>query len=282
MEYATLDAIADADLAAFHDRYFFPANTMLAMYGDFSTAEMKATIQKLFGGWSRTQPPVPPFPEVKKQPAPGVLVATKEDVNQTVFYLGHLGGVLKDPEDPALEIMADILGGGFSSRLFKRLRTQLGYVYGVGADWGAQYNHPGLFSISGSTRSEMTAEAVQVALEEVNRIRTEPVDEQELRTAKDSVLNSFIFNFDRPGKTLTRMLRYEYHGYPRDFIFQYRKRLEAVTREDVRRVARRHVRPEDFTIVAVGNPKEFGKPLSELGRPVKPVDLTIPQPKPVP
>ncbi len=277
-EYDTIAKITREDMVAFHRRYFFPANIMLAVYGDFSTPEMKAKLERLFGTWESRQPPVPPFPAVQATPNPGVFVATKPDVNQTVFYVGHLGGVLSDRNEPALEIMAGILGGGFSSRLFKRVRTNLGYAYGIGADWGAAYDHPGLFTIAGSTKSNSTTETLEVVREEVERIRTSEVSDAELQTAKDTVLNSFVFNFDTPSKTLSRMLRYEYYGYPADFIFQYQKAIQAVTKADVLRVARQYLRPEDFTIVAVGNPADFGKPLSALGMPVKPIDLTIPPP----
>ncbi len=278
IEYATLARIQREDLVAFHRRYFFPANILLAVYGDFSTPAMKRKLEELFGGWSDRQEPVPPFPAVRDVAQPGVFLAVKEDVNQTVFSLGQLGGILRDKNDPALEIMADILGGGFSSRLFKRVRTQLGYAYGIGAEWAAAYDHPGLFEIGGSTKSPTTAETIEVVRQEVDRIRASEVADQELETAKETSLNGFVFHFDTPGKTLSRVLRYRYYGYPDDFIFGYQKALGAVTKADVLRVARQYLHPESFTVVAVGNPKDFGKPLSTLGLPVHPLDLTIPPP----
>ena len=280
IEYATLARVQREDLVAFHRRYFFPANILVAVYGDFSTPVMKRKLEELFGGWSGRQDPVPPFPSVREVPRPGVFLAVKEDVNQTVFALGQLGGILRDKNDPALEIMADILGGGFSSRLFKRVRTQLGYAYGIGAEWAVAYDHPGLFEIEGSTKSGTTTEAIEVARQEVDRIRTAEVAGQELETAKQTSLNGFVFHFDTPGKTLSRVLRYRYYGYPDDFIFGYQKALGAVTKADVLRVARQYLHPEAFTVVAVGNPKDFGKPLSVLGLPVYPLDLTIPPPVP--
>jgi zinc protease len=278
IEYATLARIERADLVAFYRRHFFPANVMLAVYGDFSAPAMKQKIEALFGSWNRSQPPVPDFPAVRRTPRPGVYLAVKEDVNQTVFALGQLGGTLRDKDEPALEIMADILGGGFSSRLFKRLRTQLGYVYGIDADWAAAYDHPGLFEIGGSTKSETTEPAIAVVLQEMDRIRASEVTAEELETAKQTSLNSFVFHFDTPEKTLARLLRYRYYGYPDDFIFEYRKALEAVTQADVIRVARQYLDPAAFTVVAVGNPHDFGKPLSDLGLEVHPLDLTIPSP----
>ncbi|HWE52958.1 MAG TPA: pitrilysin family protein [Bryobacteraceae bacterium] len=278
MEYATLDNIKRDDVVGFYKRYYFPANTMLAIQGDFSAAEMKGKLEKIFGGWSATQPPVPPFPKVTSHPAPGIRVAPKNDVTQTTFAMGHLGGELKDKDYPALEVMSDILGGGFDSRLFLTVRTKLGYAYDISSSWGAGYDHPGVFDISGSTKSASTADTLAAVFDQIRLIQSTEVTEQELQTAKDTVLNGFIFNFDTPSKTLNRFLTYRYYGYPDDFIFQYQKSVQQVTRADVLRVAKQYIDPAKFVIVAVGNPKDFGKPLSTLELPVTQLDLTIPKP----
>ena len=279
VNYSDIDHIQRPDLLAFYKRYYFPANAMLAVYGDFSAAEMKGKIEKAFEEWNATQPPVPPFPEVEKRTAAGVYLAEKEDVTQTFFEIGTLGGTLKDKDYPALGVAADILGGGFSSRLVKEVRTKLGYAYDINAGWGANYDHPGLFRIAGSTQSKYTDATIEEVKKEIEGMRTAEVTDAELKTAKDSVLNSFVFFFDRPSKTLNRLLTYEYFGYPRGFIFDYQKAVAAVTKADVLRVAREYFHPERLTIVAVGNPKDFGKPLAALGQPVTPIDLTIPEPK---
>ena len=278
VNYADIDNIQRKDVVDFYHRYFFPANTALAVYGDFSSVEMKEKLTRLFANWTVKQSPVPKFPEVKKVSVPGVFLATKEDVAQTFFEVGHMGGILNDKDYPALEVAADILGGGFSSRLFQRIRTKLGYAYNIGSSWGAGYDHPGLFRISGSTQSMRTVDTLKAINEELNRIRTGEVTDAELQTAKDTVLNGFVFRFDRPSKTLNRLVLYDYYGYPKDFVFQYQKGIQSVTKQDVSRVARTYFRPEDLTIVAVGNPKEFKTPITELGLKVQAIDLTIPEP----
>ena len=277
MEYATIDRIQRADLENFYKRYFFPANIMFAVQGDFSAPAMKAKLEQLFANWTPSQPKVPAFPAVSPKTTPGTYLVTKTDITQTSFYLGQRGGMLSDPDYPALEVMSDILGGGFQSRLFRRVRTQLGYAYGINADWGANFDHPGLFTVSGSTKSASTTEAIQAAREEIDRMRTGQVTDEELNLAKNTVLNSFVFLFDTPAKTLSRMLTYEYYGYPKDFIFTYQKAIEAVTKADIARVANHYLDPKQLTIVAVGNPAEFGAKLDTLGRPVLPLDITIPE-----
>ena len=279
VEYEHLARIHREDLQQFYRRYYFPKNMLLAVYGDFSTTEMKDKLEKLFADWKVEQPAVPPFPAVTAKAAPGVFLAEKSDVTQTFFTIGLLGGTLRDPDYPALEVASHILGSGFTSRLMSQIRTKLGYAYSIGAGWAAAYDHPGTFRIAGSTKSATATETIEAIRAEVDKMRSSQVTEQELATAKDSVLNSFVFFFDSPAKTLNRTLTYEYFGYPKDFLARYQKEIAAVTRADVLRVFREHVQPNDLTIVAVGNPKEFGKPLATLGK-VETIDLTIPEPKP--
>jgi zinc protease len=283
IEYATLDNIKRDDVVKFYNRYYFPSNVILAVQGDFSAPEMKAKLEKLFAGWNVKQQPVPPFPAVDPNLAkPGIHVAVKTDVTQTSLALGQLGGDLRSKDYPALEVMSDILGGGFQSRLFQKVRTQLGYAYDVSASWSADYDHPGVFEIASSTKSASTTDTLKAIEAEVDRMRTGEVTADELESAKETVLNGFVFEFDTPSKTLNRLLTYRYYGYPDDFIFQYEKAVQQVTRADILRVAKQYLDPAKFVIVAVGNPKDFGTPLSSLGLPVSDIDLTIPQPKRAP
>src|SRR6202163_772184 len=246
VEHADVARIRREDLQMFYRRYYFPKNIMLAIYGDFSANEMKDQLEKRFADWNPQQPPLPAFPAVNAKPAPGVFLAEKPDVTQTFFAMGLLGGTLRDPDYPALQVAANILGSGFTSRLMSQIRTKMGLAYSIGAGWGASYDHPGTFRIVGSTKSASTTDAILAARKEVEQMRAAEVTEQELQTAKDSVLNSFVFNFDSPAKTLNRAMMYEYYGYPKDFLFEYQKRVAAVTRADVLRVMREHVKPENL------------------------------------
>ena len=280
-EYVHIDAIQRADIQAFYQRYFFPANVTLSLYGDFDTAGMKSTIEKLFADWTVKQPPVPPFPAVSSKAAPGVYVAKKTDVTQTFFAVGHMGGKLNDPDYAALNVMANILGepGGFSSRLVQEIRVKQGLAYSISSQWGASFNHPGLFKIEGSTKAESTAKTLQLLQEEISKIRGVEVSDQELATAKSVILNGFVFTVDRPSKTLNRMVNYEYQGYPKDFLASYQKAVAAVTKADIKRVAEKHLQPSNFSYVVVGNPDKFDdKTMKSLGLPVSNVELTIPEP----
>jgi zinc protease len=280
IEYVDIDNIQRDDLVRFYQRYYFPANMTLEVIGDFSTANMQSKLEQVLGSWKYSQPAVPAFPKVEDKTRPGIYLASKEDTTQTFFHVGELGGELRDKDYPALEVAADILGGGFHSRLFQSVRTKHGWAYNISADWSANYDHPGTFVISGSTQSAHTVDTLKAIGEEIEKIRTTEVTDDELQTAKDTVLNGFVFNFDRPSKTINRLMIYQYYGYPKDFIFQYQKAIAAVTKADVLRVAQKYFQAKDLTYVAVGNPKDFGTPLASLGIKVEPIDLTIPEPKP--
>ena len=279
IEYADIDNIQRQDLLDFYHRYYFPANITMEIIGDFSTADMQAKLERILGSWKYTQPPVPAFPKVEEKAEPGVFLASKDDTTQTFFHVGELGGELRSKDYPALEVAAEILGGGFSSRLFQNVRTKHGWAYNISANWAANYDHPGTFVISGSTQSAHTVDTLKAIGDELERIRTTEVTDEELQTAKDTVLNGFVFNFDRPSKTINRLMIYQYYGYPKDFIFQYQKAIAAVTKADVLRVAKEYFQSKNLSYVAVGNPKDFGTPLDSLGLKVQPIDLTIPEPK---
>jgi hypothetical protein len=117
--------------------------------------------------------------------------------------------------------------------------------------------------------------------QELEKFMSAPPTAAELQSAKDKILNTFVFQFDSPAKTLSRLVTYEYYGYPKDFIFQYQKAVEAVTAAEVQRVAKQYIKPENLTYVVVGKPADFGEPLTALNLPVTNIDLTIKQPKAV-
>jgi zinc protease len=153
-EYATVDAVTRGDIVAFYQRYFFPANILISIYGDFTIPEMRKKLETTFGSWTVTQAKVPEFPRVDANATPGIFFVEKTDVDQTFFQMGELGGEVRDKDYAALSVAADVSGGGFSSRLMRQVRTRLGYAYDIAAEWDAGFDHPGIFAISGSTKSQ--------------------------------------------------------------------------------------------------------------------------------
>jgi len=284
---ATVAAITRQDLVNFYQRAFYPRNVLLAVWGDFSTAVMRGKLETAFADWKNPDVPPTVFPKVEDRARPGVYFLNRDDVNQTNVRIGHLGGELRDPDYPALAVMSRILGGGFSSRLFKEVRTHLGLAYSAGGSWNADFDHPGLFELSASTKSGSTVQAIQAIRHEVEGMRSAAVRDDELKTAKDSVLNAFVFNFDTRAKTIGRLQTYTYYDYPSDYIFKFKDAVQKVSKADVLRVAQRDLKPAAFSYVVVGKVKDFDQPLSALGLPVAPLQLeaaadaaAVPEPAP--
>jgi len=173
--------------------------------------------------------------------------------------------------------MNEIFSGGFGSRLFQEVRTKQGLAYSVGGGYGAGYDHPGMFRVVAGTKSATTVKAAQSMMEQIEALKTKPFTEDELKRAKDQVLNSFIFNYDTKEKVLAAANRLEFYGYPADFLDKYREGVEKVTTADLERVAKKYIDTSKLAVLVVGNQQEFGAPLTELGMGAPhPIDITIP------
>jgi predicted Zn-dependent peptidase len=216
-------------------------------------------------------------PKVQYEFRPTVNVVRKDDINQSNIYLGHIGGLMNDPDYFALVVMNRILGGGFTGRLFKSIRSRLGLAYSVFGSYSANYDFPGLFYVGCMTKSESTVFAIRAMIEEVKKMTETEVTDEELALAKESYLNSFVFNFDTKGEIVARLMVYEYYGYPPDFLQKAKANIEKVTKADVLRVARKHLKHDKMQILAVGRPQDFEEPLSVFGS-VREIDITIPPP----
>jgi len=279
VEYDTLNSITRADLIAFHKQFFQPENVILGAWGDFNAAEMRAKIEKALGAWPRGGRPQPPVPEVDPgaRNRAGIYFINKEDMPQSWVVMGYLGGKRNDPDYYALSVMNTVLGGGLASRLFANVRSEQGLAYAVGSQWNAGWDRPGTFTAMGSTKTETTVKILNAIKYEIENMAAKGATDDELTRAKDSVLKGFAFDFDSTGKIVQRMVSYDYYGYPRDYLQQYRAQIEKVSHSDVVRVAKQYLKTDQLAILVVGKQKGIDQPLSSLG-PVKTIDITIPKP----
>lgn len=279
-EYYTIDAVTREDLVAFHKRYVQPEGIILSVWGDFDTDQMAQRIREAFGDW-QTAPdytePTPPEPTATLDRS--VNFIPKEDVTQSTILIGHVGEVTREnPDYFPLIVMNEVLSGGFTSRLFQTVRTDLGLAYAVFGSYGAGYERPGLFQAGTFTKNESTIEATRVILEEIEKLKNAPPTEAEVALAKDAYLNSFVFNFDSKTDILGRLMTYEYYDYPRDFLEETRQGIQQVTPEDVHRVAEQYLHPAQAHILILGRQDAFDAPVSALAESgtVNEIDITIP------
>jgi len=276
-ELATIATVTVSDLQAWHDRTL-KGQLIVGIYGDFDPAAMEAKVRAAFEGL----PPVTPEPPRHDEftgPKPGVYFIDKEDVNQSNVQILALGVDRHNPDVPALDVMNEILGGGFGSRLFLKVRTQLGLAYEVGGGFSLPYDHPGSFHVVALTKSLSTVDATKAAEAEIAGLNAKPFTQAELERAKDDIVNSFLFDYDTKDKILDESEKLEFYGYPPDYLETYHAALEKVTLADLTAAAKKYIHPEKLAVLVVGNGPEIKPALDALGMGApQPIDITIPQP----
>jgi zinc protease len=277
-EYATIAAIDADDLRAAHARFFHPDLTTIVAWGDFSTKEMRAALERHLGDWTRSGATLEAPPGVPEPRPAGLYYAEKTDVTQSTVAVGCIGIQQSDPIYPAAMVMQEILGGGFASRLFSEIRTRRGLAYATGTAVNAPLHRKGLTIGYVLTQADSTVTSLELLIAEIERMREEPITPEELARGKDAILNSFVFQFDSPGEVVLRNARYELFGYDADFLTRYQDAVTNVTADEVMAAAQAMFEPETWQILVVGNDDEFARPLSDV-MPVQELDISIPKPE---
>jgi zinc protease len=277
-ELATIGAVTVADLEAWHDRTI-RGKLIVGVCGDFDPVAMEAKLRAAFEGLPPAKPELARH-DVFNGPKPGLYFIDKEDVNQSNVQIVGLGTDRHNPDVPALAVMNEILGGGFASRLFQKIRTELGLAYAVGGGLSFGYDHPAQFRVVVLTKSATTVDATRHALAEIDGLTTRLFTQEEVDRAKDNILNSFLFRYDTREKVLTERELLEFYGYSADYLETYEAALGKVTLSDVSAVAKKYIHPGEYAVLVVGNGPEIKPPLEalKLGS-AQPIDITIPMPK---
>lgn len=252
---ASVESITADHLSAFHRQWFAPSNFIVAASGDFERDEFVAKLERLFADWPYAGSVPPPVPTNTTFAAPGVYLVDK-DVNQTRVSMLLPGIRRDDPEYFACIVMNDILGGGgFTSRIMNRVRSEEGLAYAAGSGLPGGVYYPLTFTAAFQTQPRTVAYATSIVLGELRRMAGEPVAEAELHTAKRGFIDRFPRTFASKPQVAGLFAQEEFTGrYARDPVFwkQFRPRMDAVTKEDVQRVAQRLLQPDQLVILAVG------------------------------
>ena len=275
---ATIRAISRDDLIAFHQRFVRPDNLMLAAAGAFDKESLVALLEQAFGGWSTGgNLSLPPIPSVETTGKPGVYLLDKP-LPQSSIAIGHFSVDRTNPERVAIKLMNQLLGeGAMVTRLGQRVRSAEGLAYSVGSRFGTEGRVPGLFQVVAHTRTDATPRAIAAIIEEIKRLREEPVAGPELETVKEALANSFLLRFADPAETVQRLMRLEFEGIPADYYQTLLDSYRAITPERLHEVAIRYLRPDDLAIVVVGDAKVLEPPLARFGH-VKKIPVEPPTP----
>ncbi|MBI5633992.1 MAG: insulinase family protein [Nitrospirae bacterium] len=248
----SLDRINRQDIVDFHNTFFAPNNAIMTVVGDISRDELKALLNRHLGTWNQKKIPSNPLPEIGASNSATVIRVNK-DLTQANIVLGHLGISRDNPDYYAITVMNYILGGGgFSSRLMDNIRDNKGLAYDVHSYFSAN-RLSGSFQAGLQTKNESANIAIEEVLREMERIRTEPVSDKDLQDAKSYLTGSFPLRIDSNSKIAGFVLAVEFHSLGLDYVDKYPLLINAVTKEDILRVARKYLDTKNYVLVVVGN-----------------------------
>jgi predicted Zn-dependent peptidase len=256
-----LQAISREDLVRFHQKYWRPENMIVTVSGDVDPEKILAKIDSYLRDWpgEGTRAEWPP-PQPTHQPRPGAYHVEK-DIPQGTVFLGHPVPRWTDwgnPDRAALQVMDHILGGaGFTSRITKRIRSDEGLAYDASSSFGFDALGPGSFTVSFQSKNGTVALAAKIALEEIARIRTEPASDEEIAIAKASLIETFPRRFESAAQIAGIYAGDAFIGRSHDYWKNWRPQVEAVTADDVLRVAREYLKPEAIVFLVVGKWEEI-------------------------
>ncbi|MPY88492.1 MAG: hypothetical protein GEU99_11255 [Luteitalea sp.] len=259
----SLAAITRDDLIQFHRRWFVPNNALLAIVGDVTAEEAFKGAERVFGNWRRGDVPMLQVTD-PPPPARRVVVVDRSNAVQTEIRVGQIGIARKHPDYMSLRLAINVLGGEGANRLHNVLRSERGLTYGASADMDA-LKRGGDIIADTDTRSETTGEALRVVIDQLWRLQREPVSRRELEGAQDYLTGSFPLTIESPDQIALQVLNTLFHDLDVEELETFRDRVDAVTVQDVQRVAREFLQPDRLSIVLVGDASKIAPQLESIG-----------------
>jgi zinc protease len=262
----TLKGVTRADIVAFHKAYYQPGRALVTVVGDTTTAAAKPIIEKALAAWTRGgEKPSFTFPAVAEPKATTIFLVDKPGAAQSTFAIGRPGPPRNTPDFFALQVMNTMLGGMFQSRLNANIREEKGYSYGVTSNFGYGKG-PGPFRTGGDIVTEKSDAALVEFMKELKGILgARPITDDELSVAKDALIQRLPATFASVSSINGALTTLWVQNLPDDYYQQYAKRIAAVTKDDVLRVAKQYVTVDKLAIVIVGDRKVIEAPLKATG-----------------
>ncbi len=252
----SINAISIDDMRAFHRRIFHPGNLIIGVVGDFDEKSMLAKLEKALSGWEAGDT-IPDPQDTTHAFEPGVYYVEK-DIPQGKVAIVQRGVLRDDPDWAAISVMNDILGGGgFTSRLLNRIRTDEGLAYGAGSSFRDRVYYPGVFQSGYASKNRTVALAAKITLEEIEKIRSQEVTESELKTAKESFIETFPRTFESKQGMVSVFIDDHWTNRPKGYWQSYRDSISKVTAADVKRVAQKRLNPSNMAMLVVGKWEEI-------------------------
>jgi zinc protease len=262
----SLKAVTRADIIAFHKAYYQPGRALITVVGDTTAAAAKPVIEKALAAWTRAgERPSFTFPAVSEPKATTIFLVDKPGAAQSTFAIGRPGPARNTPDYYALQVMNTMLGGMFQSRLNANIREEKGYSYGVSSNFGYGKG-PGPFRTGGDIVTEKSDAALVEFMKELRGIvGGRPITDEELTVAKEALVQRLPATFASVSSINGALTTLWVQNLPDDYYQQYAKRIAAITRDDVLRVAKQYVTVDKLAIVIVGDRKVIEAPLKATG-----------------
>ncbi|MBB5316830.1 M16 family metallopeptidase [Tunturibacter empetritectus] len=258
-----IKSITRDDIATFWQAHYGPKDSALVLAGDVNESEVKHLADKYFAPWSASAATATAVPPAPAPPGLKIVIVDKPGAPQTALYAIGLGLPRTTPDYPAVMIMNNVLGGLFASRINMNLREEHGYTYGASSGF-MMYRTGGPFYSGAQVRTDVTAPAAKQLMLELNRIRTEPPTEAELKLAKDSLLHSLPGDFETTKASVGGLRQIFIYSLPTDYFAKLPARFEAVTPAEVAKAAQTDVHPDQLILMAVGDRAKIEPGLKEL------------------
>ena len=261
----SIKKLTSKDLADFHSTYYRPNNAILAIVGDVTLKEILPKIEKVFGDWQKADVPASTIPPAPAQADSRIYLIDRPGSVQTVLQLGTLGIERTSPDYFAVLLADRVFGGGPSGRLFLNLREAKGYTYGAYSNFGGS-KFRGTWVASSEVRTEVTEGAMREFMNELNRLRNEPVPAEELDNAKRAIIGSFALSLEQPGTLLQNIITQKLYNLPADYWDTYPQKVSAITAADVQKAAQKYLDLSHLQIVAVGDASKAREVLTKYGK----------------
>lgn len=259
----SIQKITRAGAVAFHDKHFVPNNASLGVTGDFDREKLLPKIRETFGDWERGKATAVAPPKRRVKGVEIHLVDRPGSVQSNIIVAAN-GIPRNNPKTPELSVVNSVLGGGFSGRLFQNLRERNAFTYGSSSNFD-QRKLGGVFSATAEVRNEVTGKAATEILNELKRIREEPIPAPELDLQKQYVAGNYLLSLESDRRNLERVQDLDLFGLPKDYYQTLISRIREVDPNEAQSLARKYIPPKDVAIIVVGDADQIRPQLEPLG-----------------
>ena len=262
--HRSLQNITREDIISVYENIFRPENLIIALVGDITPDEAVKKINEKFSGWKNT--PAPELKVVLPEAARStkVYLTDKKGAVQSSIKAGNLGITRDNPDFISVNVMNTMLGGYFTSRINKNLREDNGYTYGARSSFSSN-KYSGDFSVVTEVKNDITSDTIREIMKEIVKMREEFVSDEELQNVKNYISGSFPMQLETPNAIASKVINLKLYNLENDYYNTYIRKVNELTKEDIKNAAEKYLHPAGMTISIAGNVGEIKQSMKEFG-----------------